>query len=95
MSYVKRWPCRCNKCGARKTLAMHPNSYQREKYVTCGCGGRFRVDQYRKKKEHKQRKCHCNGYHFPHRAGGGVWCHKHPTGPSEQDYADRYGEEYV
>lgn len=88
---VTSYPCRCRKCWARKTLAKHPDSYKLKRYVTCPCGGTYFVDTYRKKKEHKVTKCYCNGYHYPHRAGGGVWCQQHKTGPSEIDWLSRGG----
>lgn len=91
MSYKHKWPCRCSKCGARKTLNMMPHQYKLDKRRTCLCGGELRVDWYRKKKENKA-PCKCDGYHYPHRKGGGVWCKHHPTGPSEQDYLNRYGD---
>jgi len=91
MSYKHKWPCRCSKCGARKTLNMMPHQYKLDKHRTCLCGGELRVDWYRKKKENKS-PCSCDGYHYPHRKGGGVWCKHHPAGPSEQDYLNRYGD---
>ena len=91
MSYKHKWPCRCSKCGARKTLNMMPHQYKLDKHRNCLCGGELRVDWYRKKKENKA-PCKCDGYHYPHRKGGGVWCKNHPTGPSEQDYLNRYGD---
>lgn len=91
MSYKHKWPCRCSKCGARKTLNMMPHQYKLDKHRACLCGGELRVDWYRKKQENKA-PCKCDGYHYPHRKGGGVWCKHHPTGPSEQDYLNRYGD---
>lgn len=90
---MKQFPCRCTKCRARQTLAKEPHKYLRER--RCFCGGQLRVDWYRRSREHKRNKCHCLGYPFPHRKGGGVWCNQHPTGPTEQDMIDRYGPNAV
>lgn len=88
---LKQFPCRCRKCGKRRTLSMRPEHYYRESYAKCkACGGSLRVDWYRKGKEHKGNTCYCNGYWFPHRKGGGVWCVEHPTGPSEEEMRERY-----
>lgn len=56
------------------------------------------VDKWqRKKNRDSDNLCYCDGLWFtergsPHRAGSSVWCKQHPTGPTEQDYIDRYGE---
>ena len=85
---MRAYPCRCKSCGSRKTFKKLPWTYKREK--RCLCGGEYRVDEYRRNVEHKK-PCNCNGYHFPHRKGGGIWCIHHATGPTEQDYIERYG----
>lgn len=95
---MRGYPCRCSKCRTRRTLSKLPNQYKIEKFAKCmihGCDGEMRVDWHRKKKEHKKNLCSCYGYSFVHRKGGGVWCEQHPTGPTEQDYIDRYGHEAV
>lgn len=71
--------------------------YKIEKFGRCmqsGCDGDMRVDWFRKNKEHKNH-CTCWGYSFPHRKGGGVWCEEHPAGPSDEDYALRYGNNAI
>lgn len=88
------YPCRCRKCGARKSFKRKPTDYFREK--KCSCGGTYRIDWYRKNREFKGKVCYCgelvgkNGP-YPHRPGSSVWCREHPTGPTEQDYIERYG----
>lgn len=86
---MKRYPCRCRKCGARRTLAHKPDEtlntckcgvcrklreQDREAPLHCACGGTYRVDWYRRGKEHKRTACYCSGYHWsigngPHRKG--------------------------
>lgn len=92
---MRSYPCRCVDCRARKTLAKQPVEYKVRKYATCHCGGELRIDWYRKRVEHKKNLCRCFGYPFPHRAGGGIWCRQHPVGPSEQDWIERYGQQYA
>lgn len=69
---MKKFPCRCYKCFSRKTFIYHPDSYRRVKRCK-RCGGFYRVDWYRKQKEHKRTKYLCCGYYFPHRRGS-RWC---------------------
>lgn len=69
---MKRYPCRCKICRARRTLAKHPDAYRRE--PKCPCGGSYSPDSYRRTKEHKLTACYCSGYHWsinngPHRRG--------------------------
>lgn len=69
---MTRYPCRCSKCRARKTLAMSPDWY--EQPPTCSCGGVYKVDTYRRKIERKKYNCGCDGYPWqatngPHRKG--------------------------
>lgn len=77
--------CRCRKCQARKTLNRHPDNYII--IPRCFCGARdWRVDHYRMNKEYlkwRKEKCHCPGYDFPHRKGGG-WCFHN----SKRDFND-------
>lgn len=94
---MRGYPCRCSKCRSRRTLQKLPHQYKIEKFARCmlsGCDGEMRVDWHRKNAEHKN-NCRCWGYPFPHRPGGGVWCEKHPTGPTEQDYIERHGPDAV
>lgn len=60
-----KYPCRCNRCLARKSFRKHPDEYVRAKI--CICGGAFKVDWYRKNVERKVDPCHCDAYHFPHK----------------------------
>lgn len=69
---MKRYPCRCRQCGARKTLARQPEHYARAPH--CPCGGAYRVDWYRRGLEHRRTACYCTGYPWsihnaPHRRG--------------------------
>ncbi len=89
---MTKYPCRCSKCRALKTLSMHPDEYKRNRFKKCWCGGDFVVDTYRRHEEHKKVICKCDGLSFPHRAGSSVWCKQHKTGPTEEDYRSRYGE---
>lgn len=92
---VVKHPCRCNnkKCLTRVTLNKHPDLYVKRP-VCKVCGSNLHVDMYRFKKEHKKTLCNCDAFHFPHRAGSSVWCIHHPTGPTEQDQIERYGDIY-
>lgn len=95
---MRGYPCRCSKCKSRRTLAKLPHQYIIQWHAQCklpGCDGVMRVDWHRKNKEHKKNLCSCIGYSFKHRKGGGVWCEQHSTGPTNQDYIDRYGPEAV
>jgi len=44
------------------------------------------------RKRNKARTCWCDGLEggYPHHKGTSVWCIYHPTGPSEEDYIERY-----
>lgn len=88
-----RYPCRCRKCGARKTLAKHPDLYLLRRFAKCACGGDMYADHYRRKKEHKRTRCNCDGLSFPHRKACTVWCKNHLTGPTEADWERRYGQQ--
>lgn len=88
-----RYRCSREVCKARVTLPRRIEEYVRPpKCKRCG-GNAFRLDSHRHSKEVGAglAKCYCDGYHFPHRKGGGVWCRHHPTGPSAEDYTERYG----
>ncbi|MCK5769500.1 hypothetical protein [Algiphilus sp.] len=66
------YPCRCRRCGTRKTLRMHPDHYYRRRYARCpACkADDMRVDTYRASgREAKRYLCHCDHYGFPHRRG--------------------------
>lgn len=86
---MNRYPCRCRKCGARRTLARRPEEMvnrckcetctelreqDRDAPLHCSCGGTYRVDWYRRGKEHLKAACYCEGYPWaidnaPHRRG--------------------------
>ncbi len=86
-----RYRCSRAKCRARRTLNKPVEMYVREPRCKA-CGGPLTPDAYRNTKElAPSRVCHCDGYPFAHRRGGGVWCDHHPTGPDDQDFRDRYG----
>ena len=84
---------RCGKCWTRRRLAKELGEYVRPPACR-NCGGNdWRIDAGRRV-EYRTRSgvfetCYCDGYHFPHRVGGGVWCRSHPTGPTEEDVRDR------
>lgn len=71
---MRRWPCRCRKCEARRTLAKHPDEYIRP--PRCACGGTYRVDKFRKTVEHKRTACYCSAFWWsgPHRRGSSPYC---------------------
>jgi len=41
-------------------------------------------------KKNKENVCWCDAYTHPHRPASSVWCSEHPTGPTDEDYEDRY-----
>lgn len=71
---MTRYPCRCRRCGARRTLARQPDHYQR--VPRCPCGAAYRVDWYRRGKEHKRTNCTCDGYWYTHRRGSPECYHR-------------------
>ena len=76
---MNRFPCRCRQCGARRTLGRRPEHHQRE--PRCNCGGTYRVDWYRRSKEHLKAACYCDGYPWaidnaPHRRGSPECYHR-------------------
>ena len=88
-----RYRCSVEKCKTRVTLPKRIEEYVRPpKCKVCG-GSRFRLDTHRQKHEIGAglKKCYCDGYHYPHREGAGVWCKHHPTGPTTEDFEERYG----
>ena len=77
----------------RRTLKKPLEEYQRTPKCK-GCGSiKFWTDKYRDKKENKN-NCNCDAYWFPHRPGSSPFCIQHPTGPTEEDYKERYGGHY-
>lgn len=85
---------RCGHCRARRSLRRELWQYLRPPRCRCCNAVDWRLDMSRYR-EWKTRSgvfdtCHCDGYWFPHRKGGGVWCVEHPTGPTEHDINLRY-----
>lgn len=87
-----RYRCSHDRCRARRTLPRLIEQYIREPRCRV-CGGPLTLDQYRQRTGPSEGRgtCFCDGVHFPHRKAGTVWCIHHPTGPTDQDYEERYG----
>lgn len=47
--------CKCQACREARARGIDPELH-------CACGGRYRVDTYRKTQEHKKRGCQCSGF---------------------------------
>jgi hypothetical protein len=89
---IKSGPLKGQQCNARHQLKRHPKDYIRKpKCKSCGAELRY-VDKWQMKKN-KENLCYCDALpnSAPHRAGSTVWCTQHPTGPTEEDYIQRYG----
>jgi ferredoxin len=88
-----RHPHRCNKCRRCFTL-RHPRNWYERPPACPGCGSTsYHYDTHTRKRRlarRRQQPCHCDGYHYPHRPGGGVWCRQHPTGPDDYDWEEAY-----
>lgn len=69
--WKKGYPCRCRRCETRKTFRFKPDTYIREK--RCPCGGTYRIDKFRLRREAKLYTCACDGYPFYHRRGS-LYC---------------------
>ncbi len=76
----KKIPCRCNKCGSRKTLAKYPEEYRygEKKCHGITCDGLMRVDKYRLQAQYDPEKykkdsgiipCRCSGHPRVHPKG--------------------------
>jgi len=89
MTYSYRCTNR-KKCGLRVTLKKHKEFYI--KTPTCkSCGGNINFDPAVRRKTLKQLcTCDCMPGGWPHRQGSSVWCFHHPTGPTEEDWEERY-----
>ncbi len=90
MSYLYR----CNHCSKRRSLPrLHTDYIRLPKCEGCGRLLVYRdVWQERKNKE-RDNLCYCNQLPFtPHRKASTVWCVEHPTGPTDDDFRERYGE---
>jgi len=92
---------RCNDCRGRKVLNRELWEYMRPPRCKCGASD-WRIDMTRykewKTKTGSYAICACDGIHHPHKPGSNVWCEQHKTGPTEQDFKDRYGStdiEYI
>ena len=83
-----RYRCRHARCRQRRTLRHPVEWYVREPRCKA-CGGPLTRDRFRNEQELRA-VCTCDGYWFPHRPGGGVWCEQHPTGPTEEEMRERY-----
>lgn len=82
------WPYRCTKerCKVRRALRKKKELYVRE--PTCdACGSPLRLDVY-EQKQHKLKRCLCDGYHFPHRRGS-KWCVHYTGVTTDEDWQDR------
>ena len=82
---------RCALCKSRHTFNRKIDDYIIKRKCRYCETSKFYADTYRDNKELKA-TCHCDGYHYPHRPNTGVWCINHKTGPSQQDFEDRYGK---
>ena len=75
----ERIPCRCSKCGSRKTLAKYPEEYRYglKKCHGFTCDGTMRVDRYRlqaqydiyKRNKDSGPQCCCDGHPRMHPRG--------------------------
>lgn len=86
---------RCGHCKARRVLNRELWEYSKPpKCHTCGvidwCIDMYRYTEW-KNKTGSYAVCHCYELPYPHRPGSDVWCKQHKTGPTEQDYVNRYG----
>ena len=86
---------RCGQCRARRSLKRELWDYIRPPKCRECYAVDWRLDMSRTKEWLTRtgvfNTCNCGGYFFPHRRGGGVWCYNHIGGPTDQDYANRYG----
>ena len=96
MTYLYRCKKRLadgTKCDTRNALKRKLTDYKRPPKCR-GCGKELSyIDKWQRAKN-RENVCNCGDPHFPHRAGSTVWCTQHPTGPSEEDYRERYGDRY-
>lgn len=78
------------KCGQRYSFKKKVEHYARPKICEHCKNEITYMDKWQMKKN-KENICHCGEPHYPHREGATVWCLKHKTGPTEDDYKQRYG----
>ena len=90
MSYLYR----CNHCGQRKSLPkLHTDYIRPPKCKACKSLLTYRDVWQEKKNKDPENLCYCDQLPFkPHRKASTVWCEAHVTGPTEEDYKQRYGE---
>lgn len=85
MGYLSNF-YRCGSSGCRRRVAL---SRHRERIPACKhCGGELHYDAYTSNK--RSVTCHCDGVSYPHRVASTVWCREHLTGPTDEDYKNRY-----
>ncbi len=80
---------RCGYCRHRKALAKELWLYLRPPKCICGrVDWRMDMGRYNDwlNKRHAYALCRCSAAPFPHKPTISVWCVKHPTGPSEDDW---------
>ena len=78
------------KCSQRHHFKKKVEQYVRKKKCS-SCGNEITYMDKWQMKKNKENVCLCAAYHFPHRAGSGVWCVESKKEPSEDDYKSRYG----
>lgn len=87
MSYNYR--CSVSECRKRRTLRKKIELYMRRpKCPSCGADS-LKYDPTEKIRT-KSRTCRCDGLFYPHHKGTSVWCDHHPTGPTDEDWQERY-----
>ncbi len=89
-----RLPHRCNRCRRRFVLKRKHTEYTlRRRCPHCGSFEmHFDTHSYHRRLARRALTCWCSGEPYPHRRASTVWCDHHPTGPTEEDYEDRYAD---
>ena len=95
MSRKLKLKYRCGRDACRKIVHLSKPPEQHAKTRKCQCGGTLH-DYSSDRARNKARNCFCDGlpwsqHNGPHHKGSSVWCIHHPTGPTDEDYRDRYG----
>lgn len=103
MKYNRWYPCRCRKCSRRTSIrgritlggVAMPAEDDLPQCWHCGACS-WRVDKFRRNREHRKYACDCRGvegcYDFggaPHRRGS-RWCHHNPKFPPDHEVAERF-----
>lgn len=85
---------RCNKrlgdgvrCYTSHNLKRKIEQYIRKPRCN-GCGALLTYRDHFRERLNKQRKCGCDGYHFPHRKGS-KWCEDNRHNLTDKDYEGR------